>query len=151
MAGIEGDAQAFDVVAEHDGGIGILGHASALGQEADANAVLRRYGGQFAEPFDFGVKGRTQLGRTDGKGHDFNRLGQLAAGGKLAVVEGFRGFDVDAEGNGGQAMGLAAERYGSFEIVQHGGGLHVSARLVDHEFHTGVLQIGELHQGGIQG
>ena len=47
-------------------------------------------------------------------------------------------------------MGLAAERNGPFGIVQHGGGLHVSAGLVDHEFHTGVLQIGELHQGCIQ-
>lgn len=85
-----------------------------------------------------------------GQGHDFHRLGQFAAGGKLAVIEIFRRFDVDTKGNGRQTMGLAAAHQGAFQIGQHLGRAQMSVRFVDHDLHVGVLQIGELHHGCIQ-
>ena len=150
VAGVQRERQTFDVVAEHDRRIGILRHAAGLREQAHDHALPGGQGHHRPQPLDLGVEGRAQLGRADRNGHHFGRLGQLATGGELLVVERLGGLDVHAVGNRRQPMGLAADPHGAVRIGQDLRGLEVPSRLVDHDLHRRIFEIQQPLQGGVQ-
>ena len=66
------------------------------------------------------------------------------------VVFRLGSVDLDAQGDGRQAVRLAALDHGLLRVGQHFGGLQVAVPLVDHDFHGGVLQFDQLEQGGVE-
>ena len=85
-AGIERQAQALHVVAQHHHRVGVFREAADLALQADPHAVQRGDIDQPPQMLDLFVERRAQLGRRDGDRDDLRRLGQPADRGELLVV-----------------------------------------------------------------
>ncbi len=150
VAGIEGDPQPFDVVAQDLDGIGILGHVSHFGFDGDHHAFHGGDRHQFAKAFDFGVEGGSQFAGGDDDRHDLIRFGQPADRGKLLVVLVPFSFDLDVVRDGCQAEGAATDLLGLVEIGQDLGRFQVPAPFLNRDFHAGKFQIDQFRQGVLQ-
>ena len=150
MAGIERQPEPFDVVAQDDRGIGVLGDAAGFGLQTDDHPLAAGNRHQAFEPFDLGIEGGAQFARRDDDGHDFGGFGQAAAGGELLVVELAFGGDVDAVGGDRQPIGLAAGGDRSFQIGMNCRRLELLAVFVDGDFDAGVFQIDQSLERRIQ-
>src|SRR5208337_3498761 len=78
--------------------------------------------------------------------------GQPAAGGKLVVIGaiGIGQVDVYAEGDRREPMRLPAGPHCRIEIGQHRRRLQMPLALMNRNLHTGVFQVDQALQGGIQ-
>ena len=110
----------------------------------------RRQGHERLQPLDFGVKGRAQFGRANRDRYHLDGLGQPAAGGELLVVLRFGSLDVDAQGDGRKAVGLATGRQDPFRIGQDLRWFQMSPGFMNHDLDRRILQLHQLQQSGVQ-
>ncbi len=147
VARIERHPQPFDVVAQDDDRVGILGKTPDLRPDAHQDAFHGCDGHQASKMFDFFVERRAQFGRGHGERDDLCGFGEFATRGELAVVLLAGGVNLNAVGSYIQTKRISANVDSS---VQIGGNLRwfeLVELLVQGDFTVRKLQINHALQG----
>ena len=143
MAGVEGDAKSFHIVAKDDDRIWILRETVGLAFHAHQNAFDRSDRDQALQVFNLLIERRPDFCRGDGERYYFGRLGELATGVELIVILLSSRFDFEAVGDNVQAISFSAHLNGLFQVRLDFGRLEMFPGFVDIDFDVRELKVNE--------
>ncbi len=149
-AGVQGDAQAIDVVAKHHQGVGVFAEAAQLAADRDTYALGFRDADQPLKVFDFFIERRAQFRRRHGQIDDLGGLGDPAQIVEVVVVLVTCAVQFDAVTGDVQPVGVPKQLDSAVRISQDFAGASVRAGLVDGDLDRAKIQVLERLDAGLQ-